>query len=262
MAFIERPSAKLNYETWGPTPPRVTLINGHTRPLNDFRLLGRHLAEQGVGVLALDNRGAGATEVNGPFTLADLAGDVVALWDHLEMPVTDLLGISMGGFIAQTLALGRPDRVRRLILVSTAGSANGLRRDDTPWSQDPAAVERKLAPYFTAAFAERNAVLVKSMAKQIAKAVAEGDYVKRSDMQRDALAGFDVRGRLAAGIKAKTLIIHGTEDRIIPVAAAEELQALIPGARLEALAGAGHLLLAERPKELYALVHAFLSSAT
>lgn len=259
VAELSRPKATVNYEVWGDgTAPWVTLVNGHTRPLNDFRLMGRHLVEHGRRVLALDNRGAGKTVVTGPFSLDDLVGDVAALWDELGIDETDLLGISMGGFIAQTLAARHPERVRRLVLVSTGLSHRRIRRDERPWTDDPAAVEAKLKPYFTDDFARRNDALVKSMAKQIAKAVALGSFAAQSDMQKRAVAGFDGAAQ-ARGVKAKTLVVHGDMDEIIPPAAADELKAAIPGAALEILAGAGHLLLAERPKELYGLVAKWLT---
>lgn len=248
---LERPGATIHYERWGETGPLVVLVNGHTRPLNDFRMLGRHLVEQGFRVAALDNRGAGQTTTSKAFVLDDMADDVLAL---VEGPFK-LLGISMGGFISQTVALKAPERVESLVLVSTASRQGAIRRDDTPWVPDVEAVGRKLAPYFTADFAQRNAMLVKSMAKQIAQAVKDGDYAVRSEAQKTAVKGFDAYDRLSA-IKAPTLVVHGEDDLIVPASAGREMARAIPGARFSGLPGAGHLLLAERPKELYALVAA------
>lgn len=259
MPDLSRPGATLHYEVWGadtPTAARlpwVTLVNGHTRPLNDYRLMGRYLVERGFRVVALDNRGAGKTEATRDFKFSDFVDDVVALWDELGIRRTHLAGISMGGFIAQTLAIEHPERVDRLVLISTAMDQGGIRRDDSPWSTDLAAVEAKMKPYFTEDFAKRNEVLVKSMYKQIAKNVETGGFAAKSDMQRRAAHGFDASARLGQ-IAAPTLVIHGDEDGIIAVMSGEELAARIPGARLHVFRDAGHLLLAERPKELYELV--------
>jgi 3-oxoadipate enol-lactonase len=257
MPQLSVPGAVLNYEIWGvdenPTGPWLTLVNGHTRPLNDFRLMGKTMVAAGLRVLALDNRGAGKTEISDEFTLADMVGDVVALWRELKIKKTGLLGISMGGFIAQRLAAEHPETVTKLVLVSTAPGPAFIRHDGKAWTSDVAQVEAKLRPYFTADFAARNKVLVQSMAKQIAKAVTEESFAQRSDMQRRAIAGFDMTTRLGQ-IRAPTLVIHGDEDEIVGVAAGEALAAAIKGARLEKLPGAGHLLLAEKPRELYALV--------
>lgn len=257
MASLSRPGALVHYEIWGEelgqSAPWVTLVNGHTRPLNDFRMLGKHLVGQGFRVIALDNRGAGQTQVTEPFTLATMAEDVAALWSAHGIGKTHLLGVSMGGFISLTLALSRPSQLARLALVSTAADQTKIRRDDQPWTTDLAQVHAKLAPYFTADFARRNEVLVKSMVKQIAKNVETGAFARHSDLQKDAARGFDVRERLNA-VRAPTLVVHGDEDEIVPPEAGEELARGIPGAELKLLPGAGHLLLAERPKELYGLV--------
>jgi pimeloyl-ACP methyl ester carboxylesterase len=117
-----------------------------------------------------------------------------------------------------------------------------------------------MLPYFTAEFARRNEVLVKSMVKQIAKNVHDGAFAERSDEQKRATAGFDVSRQLGS-LRMPTLVIHGAEDRIIPMEAGEELARGIPGARLEVLDDAGHLLLAERPKELYGLVTEFFGAS-
>jgi 3-oxoadipate enol-lactonase/4-carboxymuconolactone decarboxylase len=261
---LERPGAVINYEVWtdeaGPAPVgAVTLVNGHTRPLNDFRMLGRSLASRGLRVVALDNRGAGLTEHTAPFTLADMAGDVLAVLDAEGVRTTHLLGISMGGFITQTVAHRWPTRVARLIQISTAAHAGFIRKDEAPWSADVDATAAKLAAYFTTDFATRNAMLVKSMAKQIAKAVADGDYTPRAEAQRAAIAGYDGRPFLG-DITAEALVIHGDQDAIIPLSAGEALAHGLARARLEILTGSGHLLLAERPRDLYDLVGEFFGA--
>lgn len=253
---LARPGATVNYEVWGEAGrrvPWVVLVNGHTRPLNDYRLMGRHLVENGFRVAALDNRGAGLTVTGRPFTFDEMVGDLVALLDEIGAETAHVAGISMGGFLAQALALTDPARVDRLALISTAASHAMIRRDDRPWTADLNAVGAKLSQYFTADFARRNEVLVKSMAKQIAKNVDGAQFAERSELQREAVKGFDARARLA-GIECRTLVVHGTDDAIIPVEAARELARLIPGAELTEVEGAGHLLLAEKPRELYDLI--------
>ena len=259
---LRRDGATINYEAWGDLAGAgrwVMLVNGHTRPLNDFRMLGRNLAERGFRVLALDNRGAGKTDVSRDFTLTDMVDDVVALLDEHAVGEASVAGISMGGFISQTMAVTYPERVARLALISTAASQAKIVLDERPWSTDLADVGVKMAPYFTAEFAKRNDVLVKSMMKQIVKAVEEGKFAERSEMQRRAVKGFDMRNRLDL-VRCPTLIVHGVEDAIIPIAAGEELAGLIPTSRLETVKAAGHLLLAEKPRELYQLIGDFFSA--
>ncbi len=261
MPTLEVERASLNYEVWRQDGVKslgwITLINGHTRPLNDFRMLGKKLVERGYEVLAFDNRGAGLTTVTDGFTLSDMTDDVRALWDAEGVDKTHLIGISMGGFLCQQLVTESRSHIKKMILVSTAARHDSIARDDRPWSTDIAQVAAKLSTYFTANFAEKNAALVKSMAKQIATQVDKGAFVSNSQLQRRALEGFDLRNELPK-VDIPTLVIHGDEDAIIPVADGESLSKLIKNSRLVKLQGVGHLLLAEAPVKLYELVFGFL----
>ena len=110
MPNIETPGAIINFDVVGDQGPWVTLINGHTRSSNDFRMMGRIFSQAGMRVLVLDNRGAGKSQVSRPFTITDMCGDVVALWDYLEIEKSSLLGISMGGFISQGIFIYTPGK--------------------------------------------------------------------------------------------------------------------------------------------------------
>lgn len=254
------PGAEINYEVWGEGDrPWVTLINGHTRPLNDFRMLGKKLVAGGFRVLAFDNRGAGNTTVSRDFILSDMCDDVRALWGALSIGKTDLLGISMGGFICQQLVLTSIAKVKSLVLVSTAARHGGINPEERPWTNDVQEVAEKLSAFFTPRFAERNAVLVRSMAKQIAVRVDAGDFIENSKRQRRALEGFDLTSGLNEML-LPVLIVHGEEDAIVPLAEGERLAAGIPGAQIITIKEAGHLLLAEAPAQLYGAVLDFFKS--
>jgi 3-oxoadipate enol-lactonase len=219
-------------------------------------MLGQRLVREGFRVLAADNRGAGLSRVEGPFTLEDMARDVIAIWDELECPASAVLGISMGGFISLTLARMVPSRLNRLILTSTASHAKVLRSDEPSWNEDPDKVFTKLSTYFAADFVRRNNLLVQSMAKQMARSAAGGGLQAQAELQRAAIRGFDASEALAA-IKVPTLVIHGKEDSVIRPMEGESLARGIPGSQLALLPSTGHLILAERPKELFDLVMRF-----
>ena len=260
MSELDRPNATINYETWreGESGSWITLVNGHTRSLKDYRLMAKQFAADGFRVLALDNRGAGATVTTTDFTYLDLAGDVVALWDHLQIPQSHLLGISMGGEISQVVASENPERVNRLVLVSTTADDRWvIRANSTPWGNDLAGIEQTLSPYFSATFLAANQPLVKAMAKNILDQVKSG-FITKADSQRRAFRDFNWVARLSE-IGAVTLVVHGDQDRIIAPDAAEELAQLIPNARLKLIPGAGHLLLAETYKQLYSLAKDFFT---
>jgi len=262
MATLEVREALLNYEVWRSQDSSrklgwVTLVNGHTRPLNDFRMFGKKLVAHGFDVLAFDNRGAGLTTVSAGFSISDMTNDVRELWNAVGIEKTHLMGISMGGFLCQLLAIESPSKLERMILVSTSSRHDSISSDERPWSTDIDLVFAKLATYFTPQFAERNAALVKSMAKQITLQVQKGAFVKNSQLQRQALDGFDITSRLSE-VDVPVLVIHGEGDAIIPVEEGEALARNLKSAKLAKLPGVGHLLLAEAPVKLSELVISFL----
>lgn len=161
----------------------------------------------------------------------------------------------MGGFIAQMVAQTTPERVGKLVLVSTAQSRDGITTGELPWGDTLESVQTRLSHYFTDHFRERNMALVNSMAKQIFRSIQGGKFGEDSAAQSRALESFfSDLGKLTM----PTLIVHGEEDRVIRQNAAHELHSGIQHAEIEIVSGVGHLLLAESPKELYNLVSNFL----
>ena len=258
MPHLSRPGAVINYEFIGDrAAPVVTLVNGHTRSSSDFRMMARILSGEGLGVLLLDNRGAGKSEADQPFTIKDMCADVVAIWDELGIDSSSLLGISMGGFISQGIAIMYPARVRNLILVSTAPEDRYINPTGGGWISAGSELDKKMRSYFAPGFVERNPVLFNTMVSQIRQAIDSGKFSQRSDMQRDALRGSEWTSQLSK-IRARTLVVHGEMDLVIDLDAGKLLSERIPGAKLEIIPDAGHLLLAEAPKDLYRLALNFL----
>lgn len=250
MPFMVRENVEIYYETLGTEGPWLTMVNGHTRSSRDFRLLAGNLVKQGIRCLLFDNRGAGDTKNDPGFTLDDIAGDIIYLWDQLGIDHAVVMGLSMGGLVSQILAHKVPDRVRALILVSTGSSESSLAAAAfTPWGKTEESVYHKLQAYFTESFLHRNKLLVQAMAKQILQGITSDHFEERADQQRNAMKGVDTRS-FAQNFRCPTLIIHGRDDRIIPFSAGEELERLIPGARMKALPEVGHLVLAEYSKNL------------
>ncbi|MGE0171795.1 MAG: alpha/beta fold hydrolase [Oligoflexales bacterium] len=248
MSLFSSNGTQIFYDLQGDGDKVITLINGHNRTHKDFRPMAKFLAQNGLTVLSLDNRGSGQSESTGSFKLADMATDVCNLWSHLQIEKSHVLGISMGGIIAMTVALSESQVVESLLLVSTAARTHWL-SGETNWAEDYQGVYQKLRRYFSPSFTDRNKLLVESMAKQILSDVLQGNLVKRSIAQKNALDGFDARVGLGA-IAVPVHVLHGRDDDIIPYAAAEEL-ANCAHADLSSLDGVGHLILAEAPKTLY-----------
>ena len=258
MPILKTDNAAINYDVIGDEgSPLVTLVNGHTRSSSDFRMMARILAEAGFRTLLIDNRAAGKSEAFHPFTIEDMCRDVVSVWDEINADASHLLGISMGGFISLGIAINYPERVRKLVLVSTAPEERYINPTGGGWINEGTKLEEKMRSYFAPGFVERNPVLFNTMVSQIRQAIESGTFTKKSDMQRAALKGSEWTTKLPT-IKSPTMIIHGDQDRVIDVEAAHLLKEKIPGARFTALPGIGHLLLAEAPKDLYRIAVEFL----
>jgi 3-oxoadipate enol-lactonase len=183
--------------------------------------------------------------------VADLAADAVALLEHLRVKKVHVLGTSLGGFVAQELALLRPDLVDRLILVCTSYGREGP-ETMSPWAladmiglpslNAERAVRRGLEAATSDAYrAERPEEFEQIVRWRLADSPSLSAYYK----QVRAGARFDV-SRDVGHITSPTLVIHGAEDRYVPVANAVALAEEIPGARLRVLDDAGHLVFIER----------------
>ena len=254
MPYVARDNINVYYEHWSyPVPRRtITLINGFGRPCTDFRSIGKHLVRAGFAVVTLDSRGVGRSQVTTHFSLADLCADVAAVWDYLGIKSSAVLGISMGGAVAQLLALQFPDRVTRLVLVSSFPDRSFAITEHKRRWDSLAAVEASLANYVAPAFYRNNRPLLTAMAKQMWQKRVNAN----ATLQQQAISNFNNRERLTQ-ISCPTLVVHGGEDRIIDPQAAAVLATTIPTAKLCLLPQAGHLLLIEKATELREQVVAF-----
>jgi pimeloyl-ACP methyl ester carboxylesterase len=227
---------------------------------DDWSVLFEPLARAGHRLVAFDNRGSGKSSVPpGPYTTTQMAEDSIALLDHLGLEGVDVFGMSMGGMIAQELAINAPQRVRRLALGCThagvahaappsreAGRAFALQTDD--W----ALRMRTLAPHAFATHVDP-ALLQAFVAKK------SGDVQDPSGYraQIEAVLAHDTADRLDR-IRAPTLVLTGDDERIIPGDSSRLLAQRIPDARLETMLGAGHLFFIEQPGETLCRLLPFL----
>ena len=259
MPYFQSGDAKIHYQTWGEfnDRPVLTLVNGYTRSLTDFRGMVKALQSESLSIIALDNRGSGKTESGLDFTLEDLAQDILGLWNHLGVSKSSLLGISMGGLISQVLLRANEEAVDKLILVSTSPHPDRLRQEEPPWVADMVALEAKLGVNFSENFLKNNRLLLKAMAKNILETLQSSDFADKAKAQKQAIAKtpsnyFDYQSQ------KPMLIIHGDEDRVIPVDAARQFVRKFPNAVISEFTGKGHLLIAESPTKLYEEVTAYL----
>jgi 3-oxoadipate enol-lactonase len=195
--------------------------------------------------------------------VSDLVGDVVALLEHLNVKKAHVLGTSLGGFVAQELALVRPDLVDRLVLVCTSYGREG------PETMSPWALADMIGlPSLNAERAVRKGLEAATSDAYRAENPEEFDQIVRWRLadspslsayyeQMRAGARFDV-SRDVGHITSPTLVIHGSEDRYVPVANAVALAEAIPGSTLRVLDDAGHLVFIERYADVNREVVTFL----
>jgi len=222
-------------------------------------------------VLTYDHRGTGGSGLEGagprPATMGDYVEDLCRLLDELGIARISAVGLSFGGRVLLSLALERPERLDRLVLGGTSAGGDGVARAENaglrslgdPPLADPAAEadrwERQILPLlFGERWRRRHPERLANLARWRARHPASAEGLAR---QWEALLAFDVRARLGE-IRAPTLVIHGSDDRVSPVDNALALVRGIPGARLELLDGVGHSPNVEAPEEMNAILRAFL----
>ena len=192
-----------------------------------------------------------------------LAGDVADLLAHLGVNRAHVLGTSFGGFVAQELALSRPDLVGRLVLVSTGEGGRGSERMSLGamgemFGLGALSPKRAARRGLEGATSERyRAENPEEFERIVESRLADSPSLASYYRQAEAGSRFDTSAATGR-ISAPTLVIHGAEDRYVPPSNARALAAGIPGARLRVLEGAGHLVFVERAAEVNREVLAFL----
>lgn len=210
-------------------------------------------------LLAVDLRGFGQSSrptAPGAYRIEALADDLLAVIERLAPAGCHVLGTSMGGFVAQAMAIARPALVHRLVLCHTAPRMSipsdileqrlEALADMTLEAYGALVADQALGPHATRALRE-----------WLIDMVAHNDREAYTAVLSEGLSGFDLSADLP-GIVAPTLVIAGEYDRVLPPAGGRELAELIPGARFQEIPGAGHLGYAEQPEVFNDAVLSFL----
>ena len=256
-----------------PTGEPLLLIMGLGMQLTAWhRGLVQQMLDQGFRVIRFDNRDIGLSQnfdglgapnlalaalqrlahwpVRSAYSLSDMADDAAGVLTALGLKSAHVCGASMGGMVAQQLALNHPERVRSLTLMMTDSGARGLPRPTLKVSA--ALLARPADPYDLDSLVDhyyRLFRLIGSPAYPGPEAWLRqvcADAVRRSNRpqgfarQLMAIAADTGRAVQLGRIKLPALVLHGLADPLIPVAAAHDLAARIPGAQLELIEGMGH----------------------
>lgn len=257
---IRRGEVELATETFGSrSDPALLLIMGAMASMlwwpEEFC---EQLASRGRYVIRYDNRDTGLSTTHPPgepgYTFADMAEDAVAILDGYGLETADIVGISMGGFLAQRLALIHPDRVRTLTVMSSsplgidglppftdAYREHAATGEAVDWSDRASIID----------FMLRDARMTASTTHPHDPAAARLLLDRDLDRARSfasatnhfIIAGGDDDDHLAAAdLRVPLLVIHGTSDPIFPIAHGEALANAVTGSKLQRLVGGGHEL--------------------
>lgn len=230
----------------------MVLINGHTRTSSDFRSFAALLNRKGYSVLCGDNRGSGKSETDSAFSLTDLAEDVQKLIATFTAPPVHVVGFSLGGAVALTLAAAHPNDVKSIALVSSTATWE----DKLPDATAPDFHE-SLPRYFSPTFFKAQQNFILHFAKDLKKRAEDPKVKQGAKWQRAAVQGLDLKP-IAKIVEAPALILHGDEDKVVPFKRAAELKGLVANAELFPLKGIGHLPLVECPNLLYDKIADFI----
>jgi pimeloyl-ACP methyl ester carboxylesterase len=278
----------LEYETFGsPADPAVLLIAGFVVQLTSWDAeLCELLAAGGRHVIRFDNRDCGlSTKLDGaradvggalratlsgepapdvPYTLSDMATDCVGLLDALEIDTAHVVGSSMGGMIAQTMALEHPGRVASLtsIMSSPGDPRTGKPEPEArevlltvPPAEREAYVD---AAARTAVWASKRYVDVDRIRRRAAASFDRCFYPSGGPRQLAAMYASGDRSAMLGQVRCPALVIHGRDDTLITPSGGEATAAAIPGAHLLMVADMGHDL----PPPLWPLIVAAILGVT
>ena len=216
-------------------------------------------------VVTFDNRGSGRSDVPDiPYTTQMMADDTVALMDRLGIERAHVLGVSLGGMIAQEIALGHPERVRSLQLHCTAARPDGymlallenLRMVRGKAGAEIAQRAMALWLFSPSTFNERAEFVDMLLYAASSQARPQSDV--GFARQGDAVMSHDALARLG-GITCPTLVAVGEEDQLAPLRFSREIAGAIAHAEFRTIPGAGHVYFWEKPAEFNNLVLTFLS---
>ena len=259
----------ISYTIEGQGKPLV-LIMGYSGDRKGW-IFQRRAFREHYRLVTFDNRGVGKTsKPDGVYSIRMMAEDTVGLMEHLGIEKAHMLGVSMGGMIAQEIAISYPERVDKLVLGCTSAGrgrtsgispvfpeALGLKEDYTDDDIRSLPILKVAQALCSYGF---NRCLYRTFVVTLARIFMRYCSVAGLTGQLEAVLTHDTFDRLAA-ISAPTMVITGTEDRIITPGSSEDLANGIPSARLVRIEGGSHAFFIEMRGVFNREVLAFLSGS-
>jgi 3-oxoadipate enol-lactonase len=249
----------LHYERSAATGAPVLLLGGSLGATAQLWAPQVQGLQNRLDLIAFEQRGHGQSPAPpGPYSIADLGRDVLTLMDRLGLERASYCGISLGGMVGLWLAANAPERIERLIAMCTSAyappasaweeRAAQVRTAGTPAVLAPTVVQR----WFTPDWAQQHPDVVASCQKMVGSTDA-GAYAACAE----AIGAYDLRAGLPS-ITAPTLVISAADDPTLPPEHQQQIAALIPGARLESIPDAAHLVSIQHPDAVNRLLAAHL----
>ena len=263
MPFVHNQGANIYWDEHGSGEP-LLLIMGLGYP-SDMWYRTRPLLATRFRTIALDNRGIGRSDMPpGPYPIALMASDALAVLNVAGVDAAHVFGISMGGMIAQEFTLQNPTRVRSLLLGCTAsGGPNAVRAEPevnkmltARGYMSPEDAARAAIPYIYDPTTPRERIEEDLAVRR--------PWFPRGEAYNAQLQGifqWEAYSRLAQ-IKAPTLVIHGEHDRLVPPGNGELIAERIPGTKLVLLQNASHIFTTDQPESAHEAVLAFFDVTT
>ena len=263
MPYAENAGVKIRWEEEGEGEP-LLLIMGLGYSLEMWHRVKPLLTDR-FRVLLFDNRGVGKSDVPEPgYSIPDMAEDAVAVLDAAGVESAHVLGVSMGGYIAQALAVAHPTRVRSLILGCTAcGGPDAVTAEPevlaaltARGSMSAEEGVRVMIPFIYDPGTPAE-VIDQDLALRLQNYPTEKGYMG----QLQAIASHQTYDRLNE-VSVPTLVIHGQSDRLVPHDNGADIARRIPGARFVSLPNASHIFFTDQPDATQAAIDEFLAEVS
>jgi 3-oxoadipate enol-lactonase len=255
-------SVALHHQAAGPDGAHVVMMGGSLGATLELWDAQEGPLGERLRVVRFDHRGHGGSPVPpGPYSIAGLGGDVLALMDTLGAERASYCGLSMGGMVGMWLAAHAPERLERLVLICTAAHLP----PPEAWAERAAAVlaagtvevvaDGVLARWLTPEFAREHPEVVAWLRSMLVATPPEGYAGCCRAIER-----MDLRGDLPR-IQLPTLVVAAAQDTSTPPEHGEAIAAAIPGARFELVSPSAHIAAVERADEVTALIRDHLAPA-
>jgi 3-oxoadipate enol-lactonase len=257
MALVEVGKVAINVEQAG-AGSAIMLVHGIGLRggawINQLPVFGAHHR-----VLAVDLRGFGQSSkptAPGSYKIECFADDLIGVIEKLGVAPIHYVGSSLGGYIGQAIAIRRPELLRSLVLCHTASVSSIPAKVKTLRLRTLS--EKSMVQYAHLVASQALVAHIRPAVHEwVCDMIADNDREVYAQAFTEALEHFDVRRQVGA-IRLPTLVLVGELDRVIPPAGGRKTAALIPGARLATIGGAGHVSYVEQPLEFNEIVLGFI----